>query len=120
MDLTYIKPAAELIASDFDLMIKEDENLPLNDAYFQLKKRLIEVIIHLIDNDFEKLIRILYRLDIDENLIKRTLADNPPQKAPEVITDLIISRELQKMKTRREFRNEYHSQPSNDEDEEHW
>jgi hypothetical protein len=58
----------------------------------------------LILNNFDKLIFVLYRLDINElNLIK-LLKNYPDSDAGKLIGELIIERQLQKIKTREAFR----------------
>jgi len=56
----------------------------------------------LITNNFNKLISILYRLDINETKLMQLLHDNPAEDAGMIIADLIIERQLQKIKSRKE------------------
>lgn len=67
-----------------------------------LKERLIAVINNMIQNDFEKLVSILYRLDVSENKLKFMLKENAGEDAAKIIAALIMEREQQKMKSRRE------------------
>jgi hypothetical protein len=57
----------------------------------------------LLDSDMQKLMNILYRIDVSENKVKVAFSDNHPAKE---IADLIIERELQKVETRRKYRNQ--------------
>jgi len=75
-------------------------NLP-NDA---LKKILAEQINYLIQSDFQKLVNILYRVDINEAGLKKVLNENAGTDAGEIIATLIIERQLQKLKSRQQFR----------------
>jgi len=59
----------------------------------------------LISNNFNKLISILYRLDINESKLKQLLATNAGEDAGMIIAELIIERQLQKIKTRSENNN---------------
>lgn len=68
--------------------------------------KLSEKINHLILNDFESLIRILYRLDVDEKKLRNILQQNPDKDAGLLIADLIIEREQKKAETRKMFRQE--------------
>ena len=68
------------------------------------KKILSERINELIQNDFQKLISILYRLDINEEKLKHLLKENTKSDAGLIITELIIERQLQKIKARQQFR----------------
>ena len=72
----------------------------------ELREKLIEFINHLIQKDFEKLVSILYRVDVDENKLKTLLKASPGTDAAVLIADLIIERELQKIKTRKTFKSE--------------
>ena len=58
----------------------------------------------LIQYDFQKLINILYRLDIDEEKLKQMLADYVHDDAGYIIAQLVVERQLQKIKTRRQMR----------------
>lgn len=68
--------------------------------------KLSEKINHLILNDFESLIRILYRLDVEEKKLRNILQQNPDKDAGLLIADLIIEREQKKAETRKMFRQE--------------
>ena len=76
------------------------------------KKILAERVNELILNDFQKLISILYRLDVSEEKLKQLLKETLPTDAGIIITDLIIERQIQKIKSRQQF-----SRPHNDIDE---
>ncbi|MFI5131412.1 MAG: hypothetical protein ACHQFX_15530 [Chitinophagales bacterium] len=67
------------------------------------KKMLAERINVLIQNDFQKLISILYRLDVSEEKLKFLLKENIESDAGVIITDLIIERQMQKIKSRQQF-----------------
>lgn len=68
----------------------------------ELKKLLADYINPLISNNFHKLISILYRVDINESKLRKLLTDNPAQDAGMIIAELIIERQLQKIKTKKE------------------
>jgi hypothetical protein len=56
----------------------------------------------LLSNNFEKLVSILYRIDVSETKLKTVLKENPGEDAGKIIADLIIERQLQKIKSRKE------------------
>jgi AraC-like DNA-binding protein len=91
-----------------DLAIELPENILLNDAVIILASYIND----LIQKDFNKLISILYRLDVSENKLRRLLEENTGSDAGRIIADLVIERQLQKIKSRRQFH-----QPDNDIDE---
>jgi len=68
----------------------------------ELKKIVAGYINPLISNNFNKLISILYRMDINEAKLRQLLHDNPAENAGMIIADLIIERQIQKIKTRNE------------------
>lgn len=70
----------------------------------------------LIINDFNKLIYILYRADINENKLNKLLAENKKEDAGKIIAALFIQRHLEKIKSRREN----NTNARNDSDEERW
>jgi hypothetical protein len=68
------------------------------------KAALISRVNELILHDFEKLVSILYRLDVSEQKINSLLGSFPETDAAEMITALMLERELEKQKTRESFR----------------
>jgi len=80
-------------------------DLPENISFELLKERLSSHINFLIQSDFQKLVSILYRVDVNESKLKNLLKENQGFDAANIITDLIIERELQKIRSRQEYRN---------------
>ena len=70
----------------------------------ELQTELSGYINQLIKTDFEKLIALLYRIDVNEEKLKYFLTDNPNNDAGNTIACLIIERQLQKIKFRKEFK----------------
>lgn len=68
------------------------------------RTQLVAVINNLLHNDFSKLLQILYRIDVDENKLKRALFEST-LPAAETIADLIIERMLQKIHFRKMYQN---------------
>jgi hypothetical protein len=63
---------------------------------------LTERINYLIVNNFNKLIYILYRADINEAKLNKLLAENKKEDAGKIIAALFIQRQLEKIKSREE------------------
>lgn len=85
-------------------------------TYEELQIQLTVVINNLINHDFEKLIFYLYRIDVHEDRMRQLLEQHEGENAASLIADLIIERQLQKIKSRREF-----TQRENDiEEDEKW
>jgi hypothetical protein len=70
----------------------------------------------LIQTDFQKLVYLLYRVDVSETKLKDLLEKDPERDAGSIIADLVIERQLQKIKSRKEF----HEKSNNISDEEKW
>lgn len=68
------------------------------------RAELVTCVNELILLDFDKLVRILYRLDIDEKKLKALLKQNEGTDAGQIIADLIIERQIQKIESRRQFK----------------
>jgi hypothetical protein len=77
---------------------------------------LIKKINELIHTDFQKLVTILYRVDVSERQLKKLLKENPGQDAAIIMADLLIERQLQKVKSREKFKKDDPSIP----DDEKW
>lgn len=90
-------------------------SLPENISYEKLREAVARQINPLITNDFNKLLSLLYRIDINENKLKNMLAKNPSTEASLLIADLIIERQLQKIESRKMF-----NQREDMENEEKW
>lgn len=92
------------IEQQLQLEIIESTNahLLLQTSLTAFKETLASYINELIVHDFEKLIGILYRLDVSEIKLKETLASSSTN-AGLLIAEMIIERQLQKIKTRKEF-----------------
>jgi hypothetical protein len=78
-------------------------DLPISnkDEWETIKKMLEEEIAFLIKNNFEKLLHILYRIDINENDAMTALQKTD---AASRLTDLIIQRQIEKVKSRQQHR----------------
>jgi hypothetical protein len=68
---------------------------------FRLQLR--SLINDLINKDFNALIQLLYRIDVNEKKLKTILKQHQGEDASILITDLIIQRQLQKISTRKQF-----------------
>jgi hypothetical protein len=97
--------------------LKKDLQLDLATkiSFEKIKEKLVAHINHLINNNFEELIFILYRVDVSEAKLKTLLKENA--ESASVIADLIIERQLQKIRTREQFRS---ADAKENSDEEKW
>ncbi len=77
---------------------------------------LTEKINYLIVHDFNKLIYILYQADINETKLNKLLAENKKEDAGKIIAALFIQRQLEKIKSREDSKQE----TDNASEEERW
>lgn len=80
-----------------------DTDISVDSPAEVLKEKLIEFINNLIQNDFQKLIAILYKVDVSESKLKLLLREGVGEDAADIIATLIIEREMQKIETRKKF-----------------
>lgn len=78
--------------------------LPDKISYEKLKETIAAYIHSLIEKDFHRLISLLYRLDINETKLRLLLHNNSEVNAGSIIAEMIIERQVQKIKSRREFK----------------
>ncbi len=91
--------AHRVIATQFDLDVDTgDETTPL--PADGIRGALIARIVTLLDRDPERLMHILYRVDVDEGRVQAILHDLPPAEMAPALADLIIERQLAKAETR--------------------
>lgn len=91
-------------------------DLPENISEEELKGNLSSHINKLIQSDFKKLVSLLYRIDVSESKLKQLLKENADEDAAPIIAELIIERQLQKIKSRQES----NSRSENIDDVEKW
>lgn len=78
--------------------MSEEKNLINIESYSW--EQLVAFVNELITQDFNQLLLLLYRLDINEKKLKQTLADHPDQNAGELIAKLIVDRQAEKKRSR--------------------
>lgn len=95
-----------------DLAIALSEKISLE----ELHQKLSLYINHYIKNNFQQVINMLYRIDINEDRLKKLLHDTPDEDAANIIASLIIERQQQKIA----FKNNFKNKPSASDNEEKW
>ena len=81
----------------------------------ELKEQLVFYINNLLLHDFNKLVQILYRVDVSEKKLKELLTQHPQTDAAVIIADLLIQRQEEKIKTKESFKSD-----NNLSDDEKW
>lgn len=66
--------------------------------------RLADFLDHLIKKDFDKLVQILYRIDVDEKKLRELLNDYSQTDSGKIMASLIIERQLKKIETREQLK----------------
>ena len=96
--------ALNTVVNNLDLL-EFNSDQKSNDEQFAI---LVAFIDDLIRNDFNRLVSILYRVDISEAKLKQKLAENTDNKilAAETIARLFIEREEEKIISRAKYRRE--------------
>jgi hypothetical protein len=69
-----------------------------------IREQLAIMIAHLIQTNFEKLCQAMYRLDISESKFHVVITENPAAEIPYLLADLVIEREIQKIRTREMYK----------------
>jgi hypothetical protein len=104
LDITLIRETTERITKDFDLFGFVINFSGMEDsAYQELNEQLIPVFNNLLKSNRQKLMRMLYVIDIPEEKLASTIKKYPKENLETIISHLVIERELQKVITRRVF-----------------
>ncbi|QNK61440.1 hypothetical protein H7F33_12790 [Pedobacter sp. PAMC26386] len=90
-----LRALSRIIGNDFEL---EDEL-----SAEQLREKMVRAFSWLLDNDISKMMNILYRTDVDEDRLKSLLISRSQLPSAEVIADEYISRQMQKIETRKKY-----------------
>ncbi|MFA0962972.1 hypothetical protein AB9P05_14300 [Roseivirga sp. BDSF3-8] len=91
-----------LLNKHFDL--ENDRALPIQVDMGELRSRLSAIIGWYLDNDLEKLMHIMYRVDVEERVFSGILTSSPPGKIAAELADVVLEREWQKAETRLKYR----------------
>jgi hypothetical protein len=82
-----------------DLIYKNDTHV-----LDEINKVLAGRIRDMMENNFEKLQNILYRIDVDQQKVHELFSTNNRSEYPSLLAGLIIDRQLAKIKTRRYYK----------------
>lgn len=95
------------IASATEIQLQQDESF-FNNLSDWLNK--------LINENFEQVIALLYRVDVSENKLKNILATDKSALSGDILARLIIERQLEKLASRKKYKTD----PSANSEEERW
>ncbi len=96
------RSAADRIAIAFDL--DDVDDIAPHDVLARVRAALTDRIIRLLTTNPERLMAILYRIDVGEAAVDEIFRTAFPPDVPELLADLIIERQLAKARTRAEHR----------------
>lgn len=68
-----------------------------------LEQYLTAEIVYMLQYEMEKLLSLLYRMDVKEQYVKAAFAQNDPKQIAPLLAKQIINRELQKIESRKRF-----------------
>lgn len=104
--MTNILPSWQAAALEVkkDFRFSDEDNFPTTTSVDQqqLLESLTERIAYMLDHDFEFLMQIFYRLDLNEQKVSAALTGGGDAPAAGLAT-LVIERELQKIETRKRY-----------------
>ncbi len=66
----------------------------------ELQHRVERMVLYLLRKDLSRLLHILYRVDVDEQQVKKAMRTPSEEEVASLLAQLIIKRELQKAQTR--------------------
>ena len=90
------KELIQILNTEFSIVLPQAPSF--EEVRLILAERLNQLILH----DFQKLVHILYRIDVSERKLKYLLQENVGEDAALIMADLIIERQIQKINSRRQ------------------
>lgn len=100
-----IRQVAAQIEKDFDQFGMDVQfSGSTKDAYAELFSQLRDHLNHLLDRDYHRLVLLLYQIDVNEKQIIDTELKYPDVPKSDLLTELIILRELKKVLIRNYFK----------------
>lgn len=89
----------DIVSANFELQNREV--ISLEDLHYILSQKISE----LLDKNIEKLVYILYRIDINQKKTDDIFNNPSKEEIASLMADAVIERQLQKVHTRNKFRN---------------
>lgn len=93
--MSEITSLIKIINKDFDLSDQLSEE--------QLREVMINAFAYLIDDDFQRLLQILYKADVDQDKLKFALENTENTTSAAVIADAYIARQKAKVETWKKY-----------------
>ena len=90
----------DFLSSDNNSLIPSTDFASLE----EFRKYLTEKLKFLLDEKFDTLVNILYRIDINEKKLSRLFSGNNRDSIPASLADIIIERQLEKQRLRKLYK----------------
>ncbi|MCJ0743730.1 hypothetical protein [Pedobacter montanisoli] len=90
-----IKALISIVSNDFEVDNSYSEA--------QLRAALIKVFEYLVEDNFNKLLQILYRADVDQYKLKALLENTEDKSSAEIIADAYLERQKAKIEIRKKY-----------------
>jgi hypothetical protein len=105
-DSNITSQALELLGRHFELPALDNEGSNEEEkARLLLIDLLTPVIRRMLDQSFEQLLNILYRIDLPEPKVVALLEQSAPEQVAANLTAAIVDRQLEKVRLREKYRN---------------
>ena len=85
----------KIISKDFEISEDISES--------QLRNSLIKTFEYLVEDDFQKLLQVLYKADVDQYKLKELLENTDGKSSAEIIADAYIERQMKKVETWKKY-----------------
>lgn len=84
-------------------LVSKHFEVPENISESHLHEVLIKTFEYLVDDDFPKLLQVLYRADVDQYKLKDLLENTEGKSTAEIIADAYIERQKAKVETWKKY-----------------
>jgi len=106
--LDILNETAKQIVKDFGMIGLEIIPITIGtgnagNAYAELFSQILPLVEKLQKESFQNFYRLMYRIDISENQIRKMVEQEKDKSFTEIVTDLILKREILKVVTRKHF-----------------
>jgi hypothetical protein len=100
-----LKSITKFIEKDFTIQDSDSLIPSINTTSLEeFRKYLIEKVSYLLDNEYNVLVNTLYRIDVSESKLSELFSGKDKSNIPGTLADLIIERQLQKIKFRQKYK----------------
>lgn len=94
-----VQEIENIICKDFQ--IEKSERMKTIE---EIKIELSKIISQLLNTDLNQLLNIFYRIDLNEKEVDKILTQEKPEDISPKLADLVLNREIEKVKTRLKYR----------------